>query len=381
MKTKAPFRLSAVGDISFEGSESDRASIDCFGDAAQVFHDSDLVVGNLECALVQKGNAIPGKCTLRGSPEWASAIRSAGIGVVTLANNHAMDYGKQGLLSTIEALRRAGVRYVGAGANRRDACSPLFVDVAGRRVAFLGRTAVIVSSPAYAGENDPGVAFLDPDETAAAIRSSRSQADLVILLVHWGIEEYSYPSPAQRQLASRFAEAGANIILGHHPHVVQGIEYFGPAVVAYSLGNFTFNEFEWTYVLPDGAVATQYSPLSPDNMKGLIATFDWTGAERPIASETYTRIELHGRVRVDADLTREPEMTILSTGIRRRWYGVWWQWYAIRREWNLRLRREMSFRRLVKNLHRLRLRHLKDLFGSLRRSARMVSEKSTNPYE
>ncbi|PYO79957.1 MAG: poly-gamma-glutamate biosynthesis protein, partial [Gemmatimonadetes bacterium] len=96
MKTKAPFRLSAVGDISFEGSESDRASIDCFGDAAQVFHDSDLVVGNLECALVQKGNAIPGKCTLRGSPEWASAIRSAGIGVVTLANNHAMDYGKQG---------------------------------------------------------------------------------------------------------------------------------------------------------------------------------------------------------------------------------------------------------------------------------------------
>ena len=90
---------------------------------------------------------------------------------------------------------------------------------------------------------------------------------------------------------------------------------------------------------------------------------------------------VHGRVRVDADLTREPEMTILSTGIRRRWYGVWWQWYAIRREWNLRLRREMSFRRLVKNLHRLRLRHLKDLFGSLRRSARMVSEKSTNPYE
>jgi poly-gamma-glutamate capsule biosynthesis protein CapA/YwtB (metallophosphatase superfamily) len=381
MTTDLPFRLSAVGDISFEGSEADRTSIDCFGDVTSVFQDADLVVGNLECALVQTGEATSGKCVLRGSPEWASTLKSAGIGVVSLANNHIMDYGKQGLLSTIETLRRAGVRHVGAGTNRHEARSPLFLDAAGRRIALLGRTAVIVSSPSYAGENDPGVAFLDPDETATAIRSSGSQADLVILLVHWGMEEYSYPSPTQRQLARQLADAGADVILGHHPHVLQGIEFYGPAVIAYSLGNFIFNEFEWRYMLPNGAVSRQGSPLSPDNRKGIIATLDWTRARTPMVSAKYTRIDLHGRVRVDADQTRELEMNLLSTGIRRRWYRIWWQWYAIRREWHLRLHSEMSFWRLLTNLHRLRLRHLTSLFGSLRRSARMVSEKSTNPYE
>jgi hypothetical protein len=382
MAVVPPLRLGAVGDISFEGPLAENPASACFSNIASELSQADLLVGNLECVLTStQDRGIPGKCTLHGDTGWAHVLKLAGIDLLSLANNHIMDYGEQGLFSTIEALRRAGIRYVGAGANRREACSPLFLDVVGRRVAFLARTAVIVRSRSYAGENSPGVAFLDPDETAAAIHSSRSQADLVILLVHWGIEHYSYPSPTQRQTARRLAEAGADVILGHHPHALQGIEYVGPAVIAYSLGNFIFNEFEWTYVRRDGATFPQFSTLSPDNREGVIASFEWTGAKRPIVSLAYTRIEPTGRVGVERNLTRERKMMRLTAGIGRRWYRVWWQWYAMRREWHLRLRGEMSFRRLATNLYRLRSRHLRDLFGSIRRSARMVSEKSTNPYE
>ena len=381
MTMTAPLRLSAVGDISFEGSESDSPSVECFADVTRHFRQSDLVVGNLECALIEKGDPIAGKCTLRGSPGWAAVMGSAGIDLVSLANNHLMDYGSSGLFSTIDALARAGIRYVGAGRNRREACSPIFVDVAGRRLAFLGRTAVIVSSPSYASNDSPGVAFLDREETAATIKSCRSEADLVIHLIHWGVEEYSYPSPTQRQLARQLVDAGVDVILGHHPHVLQGFEYCGQTLIAYSLGNFVFNEFEWAYVLPDGGLSRQDSPLSMENRRGLIARLHWAEVERPTLSAVYTRLDPQGRPNVDTEPAREADMKVLSAGIRRRVYGLWWQWYALRREWDLRLGQQMSLRKIITNLHRLRPRHLISVFDSLRRSARIVSEKTTNPYE
>jgi poly-gamma-glutamate capsule biosynthesis protein CapA/YwtB (metallophosphatase superfamily) len=382
MPAVSPFRLQAVGDISFEGPLAEEPSFECFEGIADILSRADVVVGNLECALTKAptGGA-PGKCKLHGDIGWARMLKRAGMDVLSLANNHLMDYGKEGLLSTIEALRNAGLRHVGAGANRHEACAPLLLEVAGRRVAFLARSAVVVSSPSYAGENVPGVASLEPDDTVAAIRASRSQADIVVVLIHWGIEEYSYPSPTQRELARRLVDAGADVILGHHPHVLQGIEHCGSGVVAYSLGNFLFNEFDWIHMRPDGTVTRQELRLTPGNVKGVVAAFDLTEAERPVVTETFTRIEPHGRVRVDEDPARKAEARVLSAGISRRWYRLWWHWYAIRREWSLRLQGEMSFGKLIANLHRLRLRHVINLFSSIRRSARMVSEKSTNPYE
>ncbi len=377
----ALFRLGAVGDISFEGSQADHSSLDLFKDVIEIFQQSDLVVGNLECVLTHTGFPFPGKCTLRGSPEWASIMKDAGIGLVSLANNHAMDYGKQGLLNTIEALRRAGIPHVGAGTNRREACSPLFLDVVGRRIAFLARSSVIVSAPTDAGKDNAGVAFLDVEETIATVRSCLPRADLVILLLHWGLEEYSYPSPAQRKLARRFVDAGVSIILGHHPHVIQGFEYYRSAVIAYSLGNFVFDEFEWMCALADEGVSKQMSTLSLENRKGIIATLEWSGVERPIMAATYTRIAADGHVQVEEDQWRAGEMKVLSVGILRRGYRIWWRWYAIRREWGLRLGDQMSLRGIAARLHRLRLRHVRDLFTSLRRSMRIVSEKTTNPYE
>ena len=377
----APFRMSVVGDISFEGPHADQPNLDCFADVGTIFHEADLVIGNLECTLTRSGNIIPGKCTLRGSPQWAPIMRRAGIGLVSLANNHVMDYGIGGLSSTLDALSRAGIHAVGAGINRHEACSPLFVDVGGRRIAFLARSSVIVSAPTYAGDDVPGVAFLDPAETISTIRSCRSQADLVILLIHWGLEEYSYPSPTQRQLAERFVDAGANAILGHHPHVLQGFESYKSAAIAYSLGNFVFDEFEWSFTSSGQPASTQRSTLSPANRQGLVATFEWNGVEAPTLEVTCTTIDRDGRVRVDADPARHAEVDGLSAIMHRRWYERSWPFYAMYREWRLRICDPLSFRRLATNLHRIRLRHVRDLVTSIRRSVRIVAEKTTNPYE
>ncbi len=377
----AKLRLCALGDISFEGPSADRPSVDRIGALAPQLRESDLTIANLECVLARTGRGLAGKCTLRGSPDWAPVLRDAGIGLVTLANNHIMDYGPEGLEQTLDALRLAGIRYVGAGRNRREAHAPLVMEIAGRRVAFLGRSAVIVSAPTYATDDAPGVAFLDEEETVEAIRSARGIADLVVLLVHWGIEEYSYPTPSQRRLARRFVEAGADAVLGHHPHVLQGFELVGNAPVVYSLGNFAFDEFEWSYAAPDGSVSRQLSPLSEENRKGAIATVEWNGQGAPQVAMAFTRIAADGRVVPDADPARAQEMDRLSARLHGLWYPARWRLYSLQREWQLRLGERMSLRYIVTRLHKVRPRHIVEALTSLRRSARIVTERSSNPYE
>ena len=382
MTTSLPFRLSAVGDISFEGSEADSPSLECFEHIMTSFQQADLVVANLECVLTSIGrDGIPGKCTLRGSPEWAQILRRAGVGLVSVANNHTMDFGSVGLFETMEALRQTDLKFVGAGRNRDEACAPVFLDIAQRRIAFLARSAVIVSAPTYATENIPGVAFLDVAQTVAAIRACRTRADLVVLMVHWGIEEYSYPSLAQRALAKRLTEAGADLILGHHPHVLQGVEQFEAGMAVYSLGNFVFNEFEWTYLLPDGEKSPQFASLSRDNRDGVIATFEWAGKNVPTVMTEFTRIGHRGEVIIDPDPARQVEWRTLCAGINRRFYGMWWRWYAMSREWTLRLGNHASLPRILGSLHRIRMQHITRAFASLLRSLRIVAEKTTNPYD
>jgi hypothetical protein len=385
MTAGAPLRICAVGDISFEGPAADTPSLECFADVADRLQRADVTVANLECALTAMGRkGIPGKCTLRGSPSWAQVLKQAGVDLVTLANNHVMDFGPEGLFETMEALRRAGVGFVGAGRTRDEACAPVFMDLAQRRVAFLGRSAVIVSAPTYAAEAVPGVAFLDVEETLGAIRACRSRADLVVLLVHWGIEEYSYPSLAQRAHAKQFVQAGADLVLGHHPHVLQGAERIGSGMAVHSLGNFTFDEFEWSHALPGGEPSPQIAALSNQNRRGVIATFEWAhrGARVvPAVTTVFTRIGDRGRVFVNHDPSCVEDWRTLCAALEHRFYGTWWRWYAVRREWALRLGEQVSPSRILANLHRIRFRHVARALTSLLRSLRIVTEKTTNPYE
>lgn len=371
------FLISAVGDISFEGRNKDLPSKDVFSHIKPIIDPSDIVVANLENPLTSSSHTQPGKCVLRGSPEWASCLKSAGITMLNLANNHLMDYGPEGLFDTICALDSAGIMHLGAGMDRDQACSPLIVTIKGRKIAFLARSSVIVASPSYAGPFTPGVAFLEEGELIASIRKCRKKADLVIVLLHWGVEEYAYPAPAQIELARQIIHAGADALIGHHPHVLQGVHRIDNGLVAYSLGNFLFDEFIWNM---GKAGKDTLITLSESNCKGMILQMSWYRSGIVEISKVFTRI-ISGGIIVDNDPQREKEFKRLSMSLDRAFYSWWWQFYAIWREWDLRVRAIVSPSRIRKNIWKIRPRHIAELITTLKKSTNIARGKSTNPYD
>ncbi len=370
--------MSTVGDISFQGELSGTPDLSAFSDVCEILESTDLGIANLENPLTVLAQKVPGKCTLRGNPGWAAVMKEAGINMVSLANNHMMDYGPEGLFDTMQCLDSAGIGHVGAGKNREEAQDPLIVSIGDWEVAFLARSAVIVSSPSYAGPSTPGVAFLDTGELIYNVRECRDAADLVIVLLHWGLEEYSYPAPAQKLLARQLVDAGADAIIGHHPHVMQGLQRLNRAVVAYSLGNFLFDEFSWK---PGSDNREMKFVLSESNRKGMILQLSWDGAMSLECSHVFTRIDSDGHVAIDNDHEREKEYATMSCAIERPLYTYWWRLYAIRREWDLRLKHTLRFSRVRKNIWKLRPRHFAELVRTMRRSTDITREKSTNPYD
>jgi hypothetical protein len=379
--TTASLSLGFVGDIAFEGPLADRTNAPVFEAVHSKLRRHDLMVANLECVLTNGGSPIPGKCTLRGNPVWARVLRSAGVDVVSLANNHIMDFGAAGLLDTLEALDEAGIRYVGAGRNATEACAPLLVATEHGKVAFISRTGVFVAAPTHATDDRPGVAPFELSEAAEAIRSVRAQVDRVVVLIHWGLEEYDHPSPEQRLTARQLIDAGADAVIGHHPHVLQGHEHYAGGFIAYSLGNFVFNEFDWWLTTAGAPPLKLFSELSEDNRKGVIGSLEWHSGEPAQYIESYTRVAPDGTVVFDQAASRAREAASRNRALSGRYYAPWWRLYAARREWGLRLREQMGGKRVLMNLHRVRPRHVFELFRNLRRSARIVSEKSTSPYQ
>jgi hypothetical protein len=373
--------IAAVGDISFTGPNTECPSLSVLSEVIPILKDCNIMVGNLESPLVTDAEPIPGKCTLHGDPRWAEVLRAGGIILVSLANNHMMDYGETGLFSTIQALDSAGIKYLGAGRDKKEACAPLFLDIRSKRIAFLARTSVIVSSPCYATGNRPGVAFLDIEETKERIRACRQGADLVIVLMHWGLEEYSYPSPSQRRTAKGLIEAGADLILGHHPHVMQGFEKIGHGLVAYSLGNVLFDDIQWSFFDQDGQRQDRLIKLSKENRKGgiLKVAFSENGIESYEFIPTY--IEPGGPVRIENTLDRKQEFSRLCSRLHWPGYSALWRLYSISKEWELRLKPISIGRLKWANLKKVRPKHFRELWEGMRRSGKITSEKSTNPYE
>jgi hypothetical protein len=379
--TNLPVTISAVGDISFQGRLAETPNSAVFKAVNGLLLRSDLAIGNLEGPLCAGGNPTPGKCTLRGSPAWAPVLKSLNFGLVSLANNHIMDFGPDGLRETLQALDIAGVAHVGAGSNSEEACTAKILSIKGKRIAFLARSSVPVSSLCFAGPQTPGVALLDEAETLAKLRRCRQEADIVVLIVHWGIEEYHFPTPEQLSLARRLQDAGAHLILGHHPHVLQGIHQNARGVVAFSLGNFLFDEFDWEIRLPEGPTQVLHSDLSPPNRHGMILHTSFEGNDSIRSIATHTRIAHGPGIQLDPNPQRKTDLQYLSRRLAHPLYKPWWRLYALRMEWRLRLAKQLSPAHILSNLHKLRPRHLVELAGLLKRSSRLTSGKSTNPYE
>jgi hypothetical protein len=373
-------KICSVGDLSFEGEFADRIPADFFAGAAEQLAPFDLAIGNLECVLSTSTEGAFGKCTLRGHPGWAHSLRAAGIQLVTLANNHAMDFETRGLLDTIRALDDAGVRYVGAGRNVDEARAPVIMELRGRRVAFLGRTSVYVGVRTVATATEAGVAFLDEEELIKAVRRCAEQADDVFVLLHWGIEEYLMPAPSQRRFARRLAAAGCSVLFGHHPHVLQGVEKFGRCLVFYSLGNFVFNEFDWTYVGVAGVKFPQHSPLTAENRLSVIASVTRTGDAFQEGAHVFTKIGERGEPLPDATAKRVKHWSALRRRLNPYTYDTRWLFHGLEREWTLRFSRVIAPDRL-RRFWKIRPKHVMQLIRTLRTSSRMISEKTKNPYE
>jgi poly-gamma-glutamate capsule biosynthesis protein CapA/YwtB (metallophosphatase superfamily)/Tfp pilus assembly protein PilF len=205
-----------------------------------------VAFGNLESPLTKRAKRAPtkgsrgGSIYLKGNPDYAFLLTEAGFDVLSLANNHIMDYGEQGLSDTLYYLAQEEIKHAGAGPNLAAALEPAEVDVDGFVIHFLAFSDV-EPREYYAGPASAGAAPLDEGTVVGAISRSKGKANLVVVSLHWGGESMAYPSSEQRRLAHKFVDAGADVILGHHPHVLQGVESYEGAVIAYSLGNFLFD--------------------------------------------------------------------------------------------------------------------------------------------
>ena len=195
---------------------------------------ADLVFGNLECAVTARDFAVHKAYRLKADLSVVPALSAAGFDVLSLANNHTMDCGKLGLLETISSLHGAGILTVGAGQDAVEARKPAMAEVRGLKVAFLAFTDVPDGSGAFIARGDSAA-------VVEAVALAKKQADLVVISFHWGEEYATAPLDYQRKLAHAVVDAGACLVIGHHPHVIEGVERYRRGLIAYSLGNFVFD--------------------------------------------------------------------------------------------------------------------------------------------
>ena len=214
-----------------------------FAAVASLLDGADLAVGNLECAVADGGKAVEKQFTFRAHPRVLDLV-ARHFGAVSLANNHSADFGAAGLLQTMDRLRAARIQFFGAGKNLSEAHRPLIVQRKGVRVALLGYNEF---QPRWfeAGPSAQGVAWGEDEQILRDMKTARAAgAQVVIPIIHWGWEHETVPCPRQRELARVLIDAGADAVVGGHPHVTQGAEIYRGKPILYSLGNLVFNGFE-----------------------------------------------------------------------------------------------------------------------------------------
>ena len=250
--------LAAVGDVML-GSwvvpllDSSGATYPFLG-TQKVLQAADIAIANLEAPFTDRGERVEDKeYTFRVPPRHAHGLKAGGFDVLHLANNHILDFGPEGLFDTITTLDSLALRHIGAGENLKAAYQSVQIEREYRggeklRFGFLGFS-LTHPEAYYAGKNKPGTAFPFRERYLAALDSLAPQVDIMIVSFHWGAEKMVKPKPYQIEMAHLAIEHGADIVLGHHPHVLQSIELYRPragarqGLIAYSLGNFAFGSY------------------------------------------------------------------------------------------------------------------------------------------
>jgi poly-gamma-glutamate synthesis protein (capsule biosynthesis protein) len=240
--------LIAVGDVSF--SRAVERAVKRANDInypllkiRDYFKTADLVFGNLETPIT-KGAEIPDfEMIFRSNPGTEQALKEAGFSILSLANNHTPNFGEKGLSDTFDYLDDAGIEYVGAGRNTKEANQPVFIEKEGIKLAFLAYNDNDVVPNSYeALEDRAGTAFMRIDKMIKAVKEAKKEANFVIVSMHSGIEYVNEPNNSQVNFARAAIDSGADLIIGHHPHVVQVMEKYKDKFIFYSLGNFIFDQ-------------------------------------------------------------------------------------------------------------------------------------------
>ncbi|MEM8925922.1 MAG: CapA family protein [Actinomycetota bacterium] len=242
-----PVTFAFGGDVHFEGILATALAdepLTMLEPVGAMMADADIAMINLETAITERGSPSAKQFNFRAPPAAFDALEAAGIDVVSMANNHGLDFGLDGLEDSLLHAADAGFPVVGIGRNAAEAYAPWSTEVNGQRIAVIGATQVLDSSLIAswtATDDQPGLASAkEVDTLVAAVADARATHDTVVVMLHWGIEGQTCPAPRQLELADSLVAAGADLIVGGHAHRVQGGGIKDGAVIHYGLGNFVF---------------------------------------------------------------------------------------------------------------------------------------------
>jgi poly-gamma-glutamate synthesis protein (capsule biosynthesis protein) len=277
------------------GVDAQRLAADpvtAIGPIAKVLTGADLAMVNLETAVTTRGTRALKQFTFRAPPTAFTALKAAGIDVVTMANNHGEDYGQVGLADTLAAADAADFPVVGIGADEDAAFAPYDVTVKGDKVAIIGATQVLDNNLAAtwtAGPDKPGLASArDVPRLLDAVRAARATADTVVVYLHWGKELATCPTSSQRTIAQRLVDAGADIVVGSHAHVQLGAGRLGGAFVDYGLGNFVFYAHGVSATTRSGVLLLTVAGRAVTAARWVPAQIE-DGVPQPLTGEAATR--------------------------------------------------------------------------------------------
>jgi poly-gamma-glutamate synthesis protein (capsule biosynthesis protein) len=242
----------AVGDIMLARTVGERILAEgpgiVFANVQTILSTADILAGNIECAITDRGQAEMKSYTFAAPPVSAEALGLAGFDIGILGNNHAFDYGQEGMAQTMQLLNNQGIAALGVGTGEA-APGPLFIDKNGLRLAFLSYVDVPVEYGKFdtriwlATDTSPGIAWVVAEDIQEDVRAAKQEADVVVVFMHFGYEGNELPVRFQRDAAIAAINAGAAVVIGSHPHVLQHVEEYHGALIAYSLGNFVFDDY------------------------------------------------------------------------------------------------------------------------------------------
>jgi len=240
--TDVEVTMTAVGDIRLDGPVAAVAAQG--GDAAptrdvKALLSADIEFANLETPVTTRGAKTPKTWNFRARPAYLNIVKEAGFTVLNIANNHVWDFGRDGFLDTLKTLEKNGWTYVGGGRDRAAAEKVRLIEFEGLTVGLLGMTSTHPEQ-GWAGKDKPGVAYSDFNRIAEIVGRAKKECDVLVVSFHGGTELAEDPNDIQKAVAHAAVDAGADLFLGHHPHVLQPVELYKGKPILYSLGNFLF---------------------------------------------------------------------------------------------------------------------------------------------